>query len=702
VDIDVDSDRNGTIDGTPEEEALEETQAAIVPVNCDDDDRQDHPNQMDPDCLNGYIDNLADCQDLVPIRVHSCCLPVGWKAYLELVDGQGNLIPSTPPSYLNAFIQVFDGLNQGPAGSKQVFGWVYTQGSWLWINSLEVTQRMANAFDFHAEAYRFPAVLGEECIIRLKIQSPDGATAYSDNVRLRPSAFVLLPGYATAQRVYAPSRTNTDQDDEIAAVGTDTVSMDPGSPYEGDPWLQDAAEIGYTKWPGGQMHVVMDLPRDRSLEYWPQTLLSPGLGWFSVGGSGGWRPNYGGNIEAVGDYHVVIGAGCDYTITSLIQAQGAQSVVLVPQTQYLAVGHVDELVSFCNSSTAYIADVALGIQIIESLVNNNTHATGTVTNATADYIEDATANWTQDQWAGGYVEVFDTWYLQPLQVRQVVHTDYRRVYVFDSITAKGQRWNPVPDPGVQPGRFIYTIVARSEFRTVFTEGPEDFGVVTEQVSNNTFRDGSGLHDWSGTDWRGGYVILHRAPFGDVDLWPERYRIVSNTSDTITIEGSWQSDPSGCRYVVILNTKREDAFAHVYEGANEGEPSVMTVRHLWHLYGSCQNDWVSRIDELKNLLIGQTSVRNFIGVPALFDAAWGAGALIPNMVNMLNKGGALCVPNPYGPRGNNGEDLFKSTSPFNPSSFVDCWPLHGGRGAHGGEIHCGTIAIRSIPDSNWWN
>jgi len=553
--------------------------------------------------------------------------------------------------------------------------------------------------NWYIEAYRLSNSVGEACYLRLRIQDQGGGSVFTDEVvKLRSSPFILLPGYASSEVVYSPDRSDSDQDDDIAAVGTSIVSMDLGTTYAGDPWLQDAAEIGYTKWPGGQMHVVMDLPRQgRALDSWPNSLLAPSVGVFTVG-SGNPKYDYGGNIEAVADEHVVVGTGCSGDITNFIAAQGVQSVIVSPQTGYLSVGHIDELVSF-NGTSAYIVDVDLGISLVENFINNNTQANGLITGAASQYIEISTATWSTDQWAGGYVEIIDLWYWQ-IEVREIVHSDATRVYVYDNLTSKGRLWDPIPDPVNYPDRWRYTLVARSEFRTVFCEGPEDFGVVTETVSNSTFRDGSGLHDWSQVDWSDGYVIIYTATQGGFEINPEKKRIVSNTSNSVTIDGTWNGDPYECRYILVKKSKRNFAFGHVYDGGSEGAPVCMAIRDLWNAYSGVQQAWPSRISDLRNLLLQQTSITTFASVPALFDQNWSASALLPGMVNLLNSGGSLHVPNPYGPRTANGVDVFKINSPF--SGFVDCWPLHGGTSGGGGEIHCGTNAIRTIPSNNWWD
>ncbi len=54
-----------------------------------------------------------------------------------------------------------------------------------------------------------------------------------------------------------------------------------------------------------------------------------------------------------------------------------------------------------------------------------------------------------------------------------------------------------------------------------------------------------------------------------------------------------------------------------------------------------------------------------------------------------------MPDPFGPRDENGQDIFQQNSP--EDTYKDCWVLHTGFG----ELHCGTNAKRAIPSTKWW-
>ncbi len=688
-DIDVDSNRSGAIEGTSAEDDLEETQRAIVPVNCDNDDYDEYPD--DKDCLNNCIDDESDLDDLIPLIIRK--VPSGWTATLSIEDGDASKI------------RVFNGDDFWQEGDDYWYSGdpVPADHSWPILGRQEVSEQestsvssyqipnLSNELTYYMEALEFRNSASDNWTIKLTVTN--GSQTLYDRVKLRPSPFILLPG--GSETVYAPDRSDSDQDDEIASVGSVIVSMNLGTTYAGDPWLQDAAEIGYTKWPGGQMNVVMDLPRSgpgRKLEYWPNTLLFSNIGVFTIG-SGSSRFDFGGNIEATGEDYVVVGTGISGEITNFIEAQGIQSVITAPQTEYLDVGHIDELVSFSGSTSAYIADVNLGTLVIEKFVNTDTQAEGDVNNATEEYFEVLSGGWDDNQWVGAYVEIHDvpasTW-----QIRYVISNTENRINVYDATNEIGV---PLESPYPDPNEWEYYLTARSEYSAVFCEGEEISGVVTGvQESGKIALDTSGLHDFTEVDWiTDGYAII--CYYNTEGVHQEYFKkITATTSTSFTLENS--NDVSeGVYYVLVQKSKKDNAFLHVYVGQSEGNAACLTVKKFWETYSAAQAPWESRLEALETLLSQQAGISSFTSVPVLFDTTGTphkAKAALPNMVNMSSTG---AVPNPFGPRNANSEDQFIIDSPFSSGSCIDCWPLHVGDG----EIHCGTNAIPAIPSTNWW-
>jgi Protein-arginine deiminase (PAD)/FlgD Ig-like domain len=695
VDLDVDSNRDGEIQGTPEEDALEESQSAIVPVNIDDDNQD-----SEVDSKQNVIDNELDIGDLTQLVIRR--LPPGWTATLSLESGNdGKLRVFNGSDYWQSGDPVWYPGLQDPGFSYPILG---SRGVYGTVGEYQIPDASSGDLIYYVEALEFwssPSDVEWELLLTVA----DGVSTYTDQVVLRPSPFILLPGSGSPQTVYAPSRSDTDLDDDIASVGGTIVSMDQGTTYAQDPWLQDAAEIGYTKWPGGQMHVVLDLPRGRALNDWPMdSLLAPSIGVFEIASLAASSPHCGGNIEATGEVTyggvvrkcgvVVMGAGTSSDLTDFITAQGIQPVVTVGETAYLAVGHIDELVSFTGGNGALVADVDLGVSLIDGLLTADQGSTA-FTSATQAYIEVATANWTTDEWAGAYIEVSDT-QSGVLQNRQVISNDATRVYVYDAQSQNGRVWDPVPNPSTCE----YSLIARSEFRVVFFEGAEDFGVVSDIADNGrTALDSSGLHNFTAVDWvTDGYAIVNYVE-GGVE-YNDRLKITATTTNSFTLDDEWLYP--GDRYILVQKSKRNDTYGHVYMFGSEGELACRTVRWLWSEFSADQGAWTGQNGRIANLK-STLSFLSFTGVPALFENEIGASAacaLFPGMVNLLNTG-TYNVPKPFGPRDATGQDLLEDAFPGTPN-FVDCWPLHSGIGAAAGEIHCGTNAKRAIPASNWWD
>lgn len=792
IDLDADADRDGDVED--EDEDIEDSQAALVVSNCDDDDGdKTSDNGTGDDLVNGE-DDMGDLAEMhfhrVPYRMVFPGFTV--KVSVDKVDTHTFFDDVEDEDIVRIFLrnnQTGSWFDKeaiiGPEGESYVeyddddpeTGW-FGEGPGI--------------VEFRVEGIEFGATVD----VTLTLHYYDDNA--SDTVRLRVAPFIVLPGSASADAVYAPDYVGKEEDYEIAALGS-TVDVSQDSPYYKDPWLQDEVEIGYTKWPGGQMLVVWDLPRNRELdlpgaqEHWPESLLGPGCGHFSLdpGTRTYWhRPDYGGNIEATapvtydGSYRpcgiVVVGSG--FTLTDFIEAQGVQPVLECSGTSFLSVGHIDEVVSFLGAESVLIANTDQGRSLIERFDRDKMDDSGTATGGSSNYLEDTAGNWTPDEneWAAGYVTIKNQ-STQEIQVRQVVRNDATRVYVYDAENEKGTPWDP-PFPGggtwdywlvvgtedsgtatdgdsdyvedssqnwVQnqwaegyveikntrtsarqvrqivkndatkiyvyddqtsegrewdqsfPGSdtWEYWLVARSEYRAVFFKDEEDFGVVSAMDGYYTLIDET--KDWTANKWQGGYIMVFAGPAGNDYDPPQTQLMQSSGSDNITVSGwSWLPDET-CRYVLVQKSKMAGLYHDLYHDySGHLGPACTTVRALWKKYEQWQNDCQSYLTAVETALTGSSGPfigSNFTKVPALFDESSGASALIPGMVNLLNASG-LSVPRPFGPRDEDGGDVFEENSNIGGyPCFVDSWPLHTGSG----EIHCGTNAKRAIPYTKWW-
>ncbi len=132
-----------------------------------------------------------------------------------------------------------------------------------------------------------------------------------------------------------------------------------------DRWIQDELEIGYSQAPGRTLGVVLDSPRDRELDTYPERLIAPDFGWVTRGDDDAERNS----LESFGNLEVsppVVVDGREYplgriifggahptgtgrrmmkVVSDFLYAQQVQSPIEL-YSDWLSVGHVDEFMSF--------------------------------------------------------------------------------------------------------------------------------------------------------------------------------------------------------------------------------------------------------------------------------------------------------------------------------------------------------------------
>lgn len=413
IDIDVDSDQQGGVSGTPEEDAREEQQAAIVLPNCDDDSDSNgegvpdnwpgdknkftHPNftvgdwDLDgvKDTVSAVVDGGADKDDLAELWVHM--LPITPHAGFEITltvekvsstqglpaqhwqvvepeDMVRIFLPGDSSTETgNLIIQAGDPSIVGPESAATVVFKANPTGSEQDISSL----LGSGIAKLGVEGIEFGGTV--EITMTAKA---NGVISGSDKVLMKVAPFELRNQTMAISDVYVTDRGGSNSG--LRAV-LSHQNQYYGSPHEDtgtDPWQQDGYEIGYA----GGMPVFLVSPRAyrdsaQLADFVHNECLSAGIGVC-------WRlenlpTDYGdpftydsfGNLDCVPDGDKMFcGQGMNDVIKAFFEAQGVNSRLEI-DTGWLDVKHVDEVVSFVPSGVI-MADPDLAWALLVLAVAN--------------------------------------------------------------------------------------------------------------------------------------------------------------------------------------------------------------------------------------------------------------------------------------------------------------------------------------------
>lgn len=203
----------------------------------------------------------------------------------------------------------------------------------------------------------------------------------ADRVMLRVAPWIMTPNSQPATKVYTTRIEHGDANNDdflaglqaaVTAEGLDLEIIEAGH-HRGDRWIQDEIEIGYAQSHRGHLPVVFDSPRDRGLDDYPEVkMLGPDFGHFVVGGGVANSLDSFGNLEvsppvtvAGRNYplgRIVVGGrrGGDLShsarqmmaeVRQFLYAQRVQFPFEI-YTDWLEVGHADEIVSFVPDEAA--------------------------------------------------------------------------------------------------------------------------------------------------------------------------------------------------------------------------------------------------------------------------------------------------------------------------------------------------------------
>ena len=229
------------------------------------------------------------------------------------------------------------------------------------------------------EAHAYPGPFFEG-LLELELQLREGGrTIGNDRALVRVAPWIMTPNTFPVDEVYTCDTSETDVPNEafLAALSEMCESLDVPlrivavDEHGGDRWIQDEVEFGFSESPTHVLPVVCDSPRDRGLNNWSRLQVGPDLGHFQLAGSTPNSLDSFGNLEVsppvtVNDRHYPFGrivfGGREYgdygeetrqmmpELRRFLHAQKVQAPIEI-YTDWLTVGHVDEIISFVPART---------------------------------------------------------------------------------------------------------------------------------------------------------------------------------------------------------------------------------------------------------------------------------------------------------------------------------------------------------------
>lgn len=370
VDIDVDTDRSGSVDETEEEDDNEEAwskeKGAAYLVNNDDDNDDDKPDMGEvsggtapttggvskhvPVVTSvGLVDGANDVNDIAPLIIQSLGTLDGITAYLifgSVSEAKAiHLFPEITPGALKIFggtgtsTDVLELMN--PGGDPYVSA---AQDITFGVEGAVYAGWNLSAGDTYAEEF------SGYVDVTLRVRSNVGWVLLGeDKVRLRAAPLVLAWNGQDVEQVYANHHIDN-------AVRTWISPIPVTEAHSASIWLQDYAEIGNTYLKAGEprpstyIPVVVDLDHNSDRD-WPTYLREeePVYGYWYCHNEGN-----GGNIEVSPplppDYPLGrIVRGDELYPEEFLAAQGVQVHSAGPirvYTKWLSTSHLDEVICF--------------------------------------------------------------------------------------------------------------------------------------------------------------------------------------------------------------------------------------------------------------------------------------------------------------------------------------------------------------------
>jgi len=350
----VDANRDGKVDtnrtGIDKWEWGKGKKGAIILCNNDDDQGASALDNSD-----SKVDAGNDGTELAPIEIRRTGPPpsAGWQGFLEVVLGQ------------EEFFHLFEA---NSPGSPVVLG--KGKGTSFKLPNLNFTKKK-----LWIEGTKYAdGIFSGEFVLTFRVVRPSGNTLTED-ARFRVAPWIMPNHLSPAEKVFVVqssivptpagvadnSRFRTELNSFVSGAGCTLQTW----AEDDDIWMQDCMEFGYSNLPGRGFRSVMRSPRKRPLVVFPKTLLKADLGYEEQGTLADDNSTFNstGNLECTPP--VTSKAGKKYPFGRIYFGPGGRSaldkldedekaflkkqIVQEPveiETNWLLVGHVDEIISF--------------------------------------------------------------------------------------------------------------------------------------------------------------------------------------------------------------------------------------------------------------------------------------------------------------------------------------------------------------------
>ena len=336
----VDANRDGVIDnnriGLDKWDWGKGNKGAIILANNDDDGIRG-----DPDSTDLIVNAGNDPDDVAPFeirRVGPKNPPASWEGSLEVAGG------------MEKFIRVFESRS---TGANEIIG--PAKGAKFKLPNLNFKKQ-----EFGIEAVQYADSKWDGLALLTFTLNANGPST-SESAKFRVAPWMMPNHRDPATQVYVVDagasnlRYRTDLSAMVTAAGCSLNEF-----ASGDVWMQDCMEVGYSNLPLKGMHTVMRNPRNRPLKVFAKTLLKADFGYHEQGSLVPFFTfDSTGNLECTPPVptfpwgRIYYGPGrpleeMDAETKEFLKKQIVQKPMEI-DTNFLAVGHVDEIITFVKS-----------------------------------------------------------------------------------------------------------------------------------------------------------------------------------------------------------------------------------------------------------------------------------------------------------------------------------------------------------------